>query len=630
MKTLKFTLFIAFILQATFTIQAQEIIIAATSGNLDKVKELLEAEPQQVNVKDADGRTPLHWACRGVHFEVVKYLADKGADVNVKDNNGTAPLHSLAVRGHIEAIELLIRKGADVNIGDMAGNTPIHWASRRGHFEIVNMLLENGSAIDPLDEYGRTPLHYVARTSGNYEIGKLLIEKGAEINIKCAEGETPIGYAVYHGKKEIVSLLIDMGAYIPLEGEEGNTLLHKAASSGSLELVKYMMSHNIDIETKNSDGGTFLHSSCSGGLYEIVEILLNKGFKIDEKDRYFLTPLHYASQNGHLELVKLLVNKGVPIQSENRVGETPLIMALATGKQDVVNYLKSLGASETKKTNTTLEDKYFGQKPPGKKTEIFAPGIISYSFPEHSAPVFSDDLNEVYWVRFLVNPYRLAILRMKYDDKKWSVPEEFLSGDFPVFSTDGSKIYFQSGRPVDENDRSGKTNIWYVDINDTQNSDPHIFEPSLNIKNIGWGMSFDNDNSLYFCSSGEGSLGSSDIFVMKYDNGKYKEPENMGNSINTEFMESQPFISPDGSYLIFNRLSNSENSIGGDDLYITFKMENGEWGEAINMGASVNTSDNDFGAKISPDGKYLLFSSKGDVYWVSAKIIEDLKPAELK
>ena len=623
-------LVIALILCSTNRIHAQEIIAAATSGSLDKVKELLEAEPQQVKVKDADGRTSLHWACRGVYFEVIKYLVDKGADVNAKDNSGTAPLHSLAVRGHLEAIELLLKKGADVNIGDMTGNTPIHWASRRGHFEIVKMLLENGSSIDPLDEYGRTPLHYVARGSGNYEIGKLLIEEGADRNVKCAAGEPPIGYAVFHGKKEIVSLLIDKGAYIPLEGEEGNRLLHKAASSGSLELVKYMMSHNIDTETKNSDGGTFLHSCCSGGLYEIAETLLDKGFKINEKDTYFLTPLHYASYNGHLEVVKLLVRKGAPIESGNRVGDTPLILALATGKLDVANYLKSLGASEIKKAHTTLKGKYFGQKPPGKKAGIFAPGIVSYSFPEHSAPVFSDDLNEVYWVRFLVNPYRLAILRMKYDDKKWTVPEEFFSGDFPVFSTDGSKIYFQSGRPVYENDRSGKTNIWYVDIHDTQNSDPHIFEPSLNIRNIGWGMSFANDKSLYYCSSGGSSIGSSDIYVLKYKNGKYEEPENLGNSINTEFMESQPFISPDGSYLIFNRISNSENSFGGDDLYISFRMKNGAWSEAVNMGSDVNTSDNDFGAKISPDGKYLLYCSRGDVHWVSSRIIQDLKPKELK
>ena len=74
MKTISSILILAAILFAVATADAQEIITAATAGNLEKVKELVVANPQVVNVRDSLSRTPLHWACRGVHFEVLKYL----------------------------------------------------------------------------------------------------------------------------------------------------------------------------------------------------------------------------------------------------------------------------------------------------------------------------------------------------------------------------------------------------------------------------------------------------------------------------------------------------------------------------------------------------------------------------
>ena len=55
---------------------AAEIHDAAKSGNLAKVKILIEADPGLIAAKDESGRTPLHWACRGVHVEMVQYLVE--------------------------------------------------------------------------------------------------------------------------------------------------------------------------------------------------------------------------------------------------------------------------------------------------------------------------------------------------------------------------------------------------------------------------------------------------------------------------------------------------------------------------------------------------------------------------
>jgi len=73
---------------------------------------------------------------------------------------------------------------------------------------------------------------------------------------------------------------------------------------------------------------------------------------------------------------------------------------------------------------------------------------------------------------------------------------------------------------------------------------------------------------------------------------------------------------------------------GGFDLYITFQQSNGRWIEPINMGEGINSSAYDWVPYVTPDGKYFFFNSmrsgSWDIYWVDAKIIEDLKPKELK
>ncbi len=96
MKRQLLILVIIVLLFAVSTTRAQEIFEPAKSGDLIKIKELIEANPRLIMAKDESGRTPLHWTARGVHFEALQYLVEKGADVNAQDANGTTALHSAA------------------------------------------------------------------------------------------------------------------------------------------------------------------------------------------------------------------------------------------------------------------------------------------------------------------------------------------------------------------------------------------------------------------------------------------------------------------------------------------------------------------------------------------------------
>ena len=128
------------------TAKAPDISIhdaAGFNGNIAAVKQHLAAGTD-VNAKDDNGWTPLHFAVYYGHKEIVELLIAKGADVNAKDKNGWTPLHLAAENGRKQVAELLIAKGADVNAKDKNGWTPLHLAVDGGHTEIADLLRKHG------------------------------------------------------------------------------------------------------------------------------------------------------------------------------------------------------------------------------------------------------------------------------------------------------------------------------------------------------------------------------------------------------------------------------------------------------------------------------------------------------
>jgi ankyrin repeat protein len=83
----------------------------------------------------------LHQAVIDGNIEAVKQHIATGADVNAKDENGVTPLHWTETE---EIAELLIAKGADVNVKDKRGFTPLHNADNK---EIAELLIANGADI---------------------------------------------------------------------------------------------------------------------------------------------------------------------------------------------------------------------------------------------------------------------------------------------------------------------------------------------------------------------------------------------------------------------------------------------------------------------------------------------------
>ena len=160
-------------------------------GDIATVKQHLAAGTD-VNAKDEDSWTPLHFAAASGHKEIAELLIDKGADVNAKEVDGETSLHYADTK---EIAVLLIAEGADVNAKNDAGFTPLHHAAVFGRKEIAELLIAEGADVNAKeDEYGITPLHEVAFV-GYKEIAELLIAKGGDVNAKDVDGETPLDAA---------------------------------------------------------------------------------------------------------------------------------------------------------------------------------------------------------------------------------------------------------------------------------------------------------------------------------------------------------------------------------------------------------------------------------------------------
>ena len=145
---------------------------------------------------------------------------------------------------------------------------------------------------------------------------------------------------------------------------------------------------------------------------------------------------------------------------------------------------------------------------------------------------------------------------------------------------------------------------------------------------------FTRDGTLYFKSQREGGYGGSDLYRAELIKGKYSEAENLGPVINREYTEMDLQIAPDESYILFvsNRPGGHEYMGYINDIYVSFRKENGSWTPPQNLGEEVNTVGG-VALTLTSDGKYLLFTGKGkepnsDIYWISTEYIERLKPKE--
>jgi len=269
---------------------------------------------------------------------------------------------------------------------------------------------------------------------------------------------------------------------------------------------------------------------------------------------------------------------------------------------------------------------YFDQSPPHESVELFAPGVISVPEENEYGGHFSPDGKEFYFTRFKPGT-EAQVLSSRFENNSWSPPRPVsITNEFPggesCISPDGAKFFYTRiiRRPDDReldifvSERSGDD--WGL---------PHpATEIDLGTRRVC--PSVDQNLDLYFSGDFD-EPGNNDIYVSRFIDGKYQTPQNLGPAINSTSREDHVFVAPDTSYILFD--SGRPGGFGGGDIYVSFRMANGTWGPAKNLGEPFNTDISDWYPIVTPDQNYLIFarsdSSGIDLYWSSADFLEDLR-----
>lgn len=257
----------------------------------------------------------------------------------------------------------------------------------------------------------------------------------------------------------------------------------------------------------------------------------------------------------------------------------------------------------------------------------YLPGIVSV--PGTFGTTFLPDGKIVYFARSNPETRKSTIMKSIFREGIWTSPVvaefsgKYSDGD-PFISPDGLRIFFWSTRPVDGSDNpSRSSNIWVADKTPSCFGNPVFLGRKLKIP-AGGAPVVSNKGTLYFFTGQGDSTGGTDIFKSIPDKGEYSGIINLGKPINTRYSELDAFIAPDESYIIFS--SNRPGGIGKLDLYLSWYSD-GKWSEPVNLGDKINSSADEYCPSVSHDGKYFYFTSsresepKGPIYRVDFNLL---------
>jgi hypothetical protein len=217
---------------------------------------------------------------------MVRTLIEQGADINVRDKENRTPLHWAVVAGHDLTVRTLIELSADKDARDKSNRTPLHWAVVAGHDLTVRTLIELGADKEARDTFDQTPLHLAALAEQDHVV-RTLIELGADIEVRNQDDRTPLHVAAEQGEDLVVRTLIELGADKEARDQDNLTPLHVAVEQGYLAVVQALVEGGANIHALVQEGGdeSAIVLAFERGHHAVVQYLLQQGAVLPERLR---------------------------------------------------------------------------------------------------------------------------------------------------------------------------------------------------------------------------------------------------------------------------------------------------------------------------------------------------------
>jgi Tol biopolymer transport system component len=239
--------------------------------------------------------------------------------------------------------------------------------------------------------------------------------------------------------------------------------------------------------------------------------------------------------------------------------------------------------------------------------ELVGEGTVSTPFDEFGGAITPDGLTMYFDVTVPAH-YLYVMCESHLVNGRWSKPSVLpFSGQYrdsdPVLTPDGKTLLFASDRPAGGVDTK-RFLIWAADKKGSGWSEPRLVEGTVNSAGSQVFASMATNGNLYFTSSRKS--GAYDIFVSKLVDGKYQEAEELTALNGAGISSLEALIAPDESYILIGSFGRPGGA-GNSDLFISYNR-GGAWTKPA--GLAVNTPAREYSPRVSPDGRWLYFSSE--------------------
>lgn len=315
------------------------LFVACFSGLYTILSDVLDLQdPCDWDQRNRAGHTGLYLASRFGHYQIVKFLVDKGVDINVSCGTYGSPLQAACFAGHVEIAQLLLELKANPKIGGKFKNA-LEAALTGDHEDICKLLLASGFSITEQQEYSATLRQ--AAYNGLANIVRVLCN---DYRNTFAQDESAkamaIQAAVYKGhRRTLQRLLVEEHQDLAIL----KIALQVAALGGQNAMVEALLAKEVDVNCLGHYG-TPLRAAALKGHESTVQLLLENGANINEP-----TPLGSALQaaafKGHTSVVFVLLRSGANVKQEGGHYGCALQAAAFRGHNRVIELLVSAGAT---------------------------------------------------------------------------------------------------------------------------------------------------------------------------------------------------------------------------------------------------------------------------------------------
>ncbi|MBI4485338.1 MAG: ankyrin repeat domain-containing protein [Acidobacteria bacterium] len=324
------------LLGASAEVRANDVADAVKRGDLAALRGLIQKKAD-VNAREVDGSTPLHWAVYRDDLDAANLLINAGANVRAATREEVTPLVMACLQGNLPMVERLLEAGADPRERGPNGETTLMFAAHNGRVDLIRRLVAAGVDVNAREDIRGTTALMWAVAERHAEAVKALLAAAADPAIRSGPAGLPQNYIAPRLNVRNV--------------EEARERRTRAAAAGrsyaeQLELERKQglapTGPQARLQDDNDDdnvavvaglvgtgggGLTALVFAAREGDVESARALLDVAADVNQTTEYGWTPLLTAINNRNYVLARLLVEQGADINLANKGGWTPLYLA---------------------------------------------------------------------------------------------------------------------------------------------------------------------------------------------------------------------------------------------------------------------------------------------------------------